>query len=116
MPPPPDPARIALAQIQGCARHYARHGRVSKEEALAELGEILEGRGDGPQLLAEAAGILLGGCRQPEERPAAEKAAALCVKAGADVSLIPGWVAEGKRRVERAGLPPFGMGRIGAAG
>jgi len=116
MPPPPDPARIAVAQIQGCARHYARHGRVSEDEALTELAEILQGRDDGPVLLAEAAGILTGGCRRAEERPAAEKAAVLCVKAGADVSLIPGWVAEGKRRVERAGLPPFGMGRIGAAG
>lgn len=106
--PRPDPGRIAVAQLQGAAKRYARTGQVSEADALAELAEITEGL-DAPALLAEAAGILLGACRQPEERPAAEKAAALLRKAGAREALIPQWAAEGERRVERASLPPFGM-------
>jgi hypothetical protein len=107
MPPPPDPARIAVAQIQGAAKRYAR-GRAGEDEALAELAEITAGRDDGPALLAEAAGILLGGQHQPEQDSQAEAAAGLCVRAGADVSLIAGWQREGERRAERAALPPFG--------
>lgn len=106
--PRPDPGRIAVAQLQGAARRYARTGRVTEAGALAELAGITAGL-DAPALLAEAAGIILGTCRQPEERPAAERAAGLLRKAGADEALIPGWVAEGERRVERASQPPFGM-------
>ena len=106
--PRPDPDRIAVAQLQGTARRYARTGRVSEAGALAELAEITEGL-DAPVLLAEAAGIILGCCRQEEERAAAEKAAGLLRKAGAREALIAQWIAEGERRVERASLPPFGM-------
>jgi hypothetical protein len=107
MAPPSDPYRLAVAQAQGAARRYARTGRVPEAEALAELAEITEGL-DGSAVLAEAAGIILGCCRQEEERPAAERAAGLLRKAGAREALIAGWVEEGKRRVERANLPPFG--------
>lgn len=104
----PDPDRVAVAQLQGAAKRYARTGQVSEADALAELAEICEGL-DAPALLAEAAGILLGACRQPEEQPAAEKAAGLLRNAGADEALIPQWAEEGERRVERASQPPFGM-------
>src|SRR6185437_14441036 len=106
--PHPDPGRIAVAQLQGAAKHYARTGLVSEADALAELTEICEGL-DAPVLLAEAAGILLGACRQLEEKPAAEKAAGLLRKAGAREALIAQWISEGERRVEQASQPPFGM-------
>src|ERR1700750_249681 len=106
--PRPDPDRLAVAQLQGTAKRYARTGRVSEADALAELAEICEGL-DAPVLLAEAAGILLGACRREEEKPAAEKAAVLLRKAGAREGLIPQWITEGERRVEQANLPPFGM-------
>jgi hypothetical protein len=35
---------------------------------------------------------------------AAETAAALCIEAGADETLIPQWVEEGRRRAELNGL------------
>ena len=104
----PDPDRIAVAQLQGAAKRFARTGRVTEADALAELAEITAGL-DAPVLLAEAAGIILGCCTQEEERPAAERAAALLVKAGAREALIAQWVAEGERRVKRASQPPFGM-------
>lgn len=112
--PPPDPRRVAVAQAQGAARRYARTGRVPEHEALAELTEITAGL-DRPAILAEAAGIILGTRRQPEEKAAAEKAAGLLLKAGADEALVPRWAEEGKRRVERASLPPFGMKVTGGA-
>jgi hypothetical protein len=60
-------------------------------------------------LLAEAAGILLGGQHQPEQDSQAGAAAGLCVKAGADVNLIAEWAEVGRKRVRDAGVPPFGM-------
>ena len=110
--PHPDPDRIAVAQLQGAAKHYARTDQVSEADALAELTEITEGL-DAPVLLAEAAGILLGACRREEEKPAVEKAAALLRKAGAREALIPQWVTEGERRVEQSSQPPFGMKVLG---
>jgi hypothetical protein len=109
MPPPPDPARIAVAQLQGAAKHWARYRRTSREEALAELGEILHGRDDGPALLAEAAGILLGACREPELEAEAGRAAGLLREAGADETLIPEWIEVGRQRVRDAAEPPFGV-------
>jgi hypothetical protein len=107
MPPPPDPCRIAVAQAQGVAWRYA-HGQLGEAGALAELGEITSGL-DGGAVLAEAAGVILGACRQPEEREAAERAAQLCVEAGADEGAVPYWMMVGRERVEAAGKPPFGM-------
>ena len=37
--------------------------------------------------------------------------AELCIAAGADESLIPQWIEEGRHRAEAAGLPPFSRPR-----
>jgi hypothetical protein len=72
----------------------------------AELRELAAGRAD---LLAEAAGLALGtaALKRPEYIAQARAIAELCRLAGADESLIPQWVAEGRRRAEAARLPPF---------
>ena len=68
---------------------------------MEELREIADGRSD---LLAETAGILLGAARGTLDE-ARTRAAALCIEAGADVTLIPQWVEEGRRRAELARNP-----------
>ena len=69
--------------------------------AVEELREIAGGRSD---LLAETARILLGAAPGTLDE-ARTRAAALCIEAGADVTLIPQWVEEGRRRAELARNP-----------
>ena len=119
MPPPPDPARLVFAELYGTVRHHVRLDPAEdspRDVALAAVAEIVGGRDDRRALLAEAAGVMLGAARWEEERDRAGRSAALLEAAGADVSLIPEWVEEGKRRAERAALPPFGMKVLGGQG
>jgi hypothetical protein len=74
---------------------------------VAELREVA---GDRPDLLAEEAGILIGASEGRPDEPRARAAAQLCIAAGADESLIPGWVEEGRRRAEAARHLPFSGG------
>jgi hypothetical protein len=102
----PQPASAASG-ITGEARHHARWRPLSTEEegvALDELRALAAGRAD---LLAEVAGILEGTSEGELDEPLAQSAAQLCRKAGADETLIPQWIAEGKRRAEAARQPPF---------
>lgn len=71
---------------------------------MAELRELAAGRTD---LLAEVAGILIGFHEREMDEPRVKTAARLLIVAGADESLIPQWVEEGRRRAEAARLPPF---------
>ena len=71
---------------------------------MAELREVAADR---PDLLAEEAGILLGFHHGGPDEPRARAEAQLLIAAGADESLIPQWIEEGRRRAQAARMPPF---------
>lgn len=106
----PDPDRLIVAGLTGAAQRHARWRELSESEtaeAVTELQEIANGRGD---LLAEVAGILLGAHEGALNEARAKAAARLCCQAGADEALIPRWIEEGRRRAANAALPPFSGG------
>ena len=93
-----EPDRILLAQITGAASRYARQPRLSglaREAAVAELAAVASGRRD---LLAEHAGIIVGAHEGDLDEERYLRTAQLCIDAGADVTQIPRWIAEGRRR------------------
>ena len=97
-----DPDRFRLARINGAAGHYAHLRRLTSEqetEALASITMAAAGRVD---LLAHAAGILLGFHEGTTEEPRARHTADLLIKAGADQHQIPRWTEEGRRRAHPA--------------
>ena len=101
-----------MAQLTGEARHHARWRPLTEAEevaAVAELRALAGGRGD---LLAEVAGIFEGTSEGELDEPLARCAARLCRLAGADGSLIPQWVDEGRRRAAAARMPPHGGGHL----
>ena len=77
---------------------------------MAELQKTLAGQDDGPELLAETAGILLGFSEGSLDDAKTKAAAKLCLLAGADEALIPRWAEEGRRRAASAALPQFSAG------
>lgn len=54
--------------------------------------------GDRPDLLAEEVGILLGAREGGLDEPRAKPAAQLLIAAGADESVILGWIEDGRRQ------------------
>ena len=94
--------RIIVAQIAGAASRRARTHPLTQAElqdAIAELAMVADGRAD---LLAEHAGLAIG-CHEGDLDEAHHlRAAQLCVNAGADTSLIPRWIEEGRRRAAAA--------------
>jgi hypothetical protein len=70
---------------------------------VTELRELAGGQAD---LLAEVAGIFEGASEGELDEPLARQAAHLCRLAGADETLIPQWIAEGRRRAEAARMRP----------
>jgi hypothetical protein len=91
---------------------HARWGDATPDElatGAAELRELAGGRGD---LLAEAAGLALGTAqiKAPEYQARASAVAVMCRAAGADETLIPRWIEEGRTRAASAALPPFSGG------
>ena len=104
--PGPDPDRILVAELTGTARHHARWRELAQDEqdaAVTELRELAGGRAD---LLAEVAGIFEGASDGELDEPLARQAAHLCRLAGADETLIPQWIAEGRRRAGAARMRP----------
>ena len=104
-------ARLALARLHGTVRHHVRLNPAQdspRDVALAAVAELVDGRPDGPALLAETAGIMLGTARWPEDTDQAERSAELLEAAGADQKLIPHWVEIGHGRATAAAKPPFG--------
>lgn len=102
-------ARIVLAKLHGEVWHHARWEPPDEETtaaAVAGLRAILEGRDDGPELLAETAGILLGSHEGDLHEARARNAAGFCIAAGADESLIPQWQEVGRQRAAAARMPP----------
>jgi hypothetical protein len=107
--PQPPEDRILLAKLHGEVMHHARwepSDEATTQAAVEGLRELVAGREDGPALLAETAGILTGFHEGDLGEARARNGAAFCVAAGADESLIPEWVEEGRRRAARARMPP----------
>lgn len=93
--------RLAVARLTLTARrlvaqlaHRAWRWPTPDETAswVAELQQIAPGRAD---LLAEAAGVMLGAAEGTVDEPRACAAAELCRAAGADPALIRQWTEEG---------------------
>jgi hypothetical protein len=98
--------RLIVAQLMFTARrlvaqlgHRAWRWPTPDETAswVAELQQIAPGRAD---LLAEAAGVMLGAAEGTVDEPRACAAAELCRTAGADPVLVPQWTEEGRRRAQ----------------
>jgi hypothetical protein len=98
--------RLAVARLMFTARrlvaqlaHRAWGWPTPDETAgwAAELQQIAPGRAD---LLAEAAGVMLGAAEGTVDEPRACAAAELCRAAGADPALVPQWTEEGRRRAQ----------------
>lgn len=90
--------RVTVAQIAGTATRHARWSVLSREQEEAAVGELIEaaaGRGD---LLAQYAGLAVGFHEGDYDEARYLRAAQLCINAGADASLIPQWIDEGRRR------------------
>ena len=94
----PRPDEQMLAQIADVCRWYAAAGPPTSRRqaaALAELAHITAGRTD---LLARYAGQSLARHDSGPEAAVCERAAQLCITAGADMSLIDRWSREGRGR------------------
>jgi hypothetical protein len=103
-------ARLVLAAIYGAAQRHANWHDLDDTgtaAAVDELREIVVGRDDGPELLAEAAGLLLGAHEGELDEARAMGAAQLCIAGGADKTLIPRWIEEGRRRRANARKRPY---------
>jgi hypothetical protein len=86
-----------LAQIADVCRWYAAGGPLTAQRqaaALAELAHITAGRTD---LLARYAGQGLASEDSGPDAAVHERAAQLCITAGADMSLIDRWYRESRR-------------------
>ena len=95
------------ARIAAITRRHARGRPLTGAEeaaALAELAEVVDGQVD---LLAQQAGLAVGFHDQDADAPVYLQIAQLCIKAGADTSLISRWIDEGRRRAAAARRPPF---------
>jgi hypothetical protein len=94
-------ARLTLTARRLVARlgHRAWRWPTPDETAswVAQLQQIAPGRAD---LLAEAAGVMLGAAEGTVDEPRACAAAELCRAAGADPALVPQWTEEGRRRAQ----------------
>src|SRR5690348_14065146 len=94
--------QIVTAQLTGAARQHARGRPLTAGEhdaAVAALRELAAGRAE---LLAQVAGLLEGSAEGQPDEPLKRQAAQLCRDAGADETLIPQWIAEGRRRTADA--------------
>jgi hypothetical protein len=99
--------RLLTARLMGVAKRHAHWREPTQDETDAAVAELREVAGDRPDLLAEVAGTLLGASEGEPHEPRSKAAAGFCTAAGADESLIPGWVEEGRRRVAIRRKPPF---------
>ena len=100
--PRPHPRRRAHRDRAAPAR-WRELARDEQDTAVTELRELADERAD---LLAEVAGIFEGTSEGELDEPLARQAAHLCRLAGADETLIPHWIAEGRRRAGAARTRP----------
>jgi len=98
--------REAIAHLRVWTPATAPPGQLAvvtgDHRRVVELQKILADRDDGPELLAEAAGILLGFSEGSLDEAKAKAAAQLGRLAGADEALIARWAEEGRRRAASA--------------
>ena len=96
-------------RLDAIATRHARWGAITEDQAAAAVAELREVAGDRADLLAEVAGLALGTgeIRGQEYVARGQAVAELCRAAGADETLIPQWIDEGKRRVGARRMPPF---------
>jgi hypothetical protein len=93
---------VEVARIAGIAGRHARRRALTtaqEDAAVAELLEVAAGRGD---LLAQYAGLAVGCHEGDPDESRYLLAAQMCINAGADTSLIPQWIEEGRRRARTA--------------
>jgi hypothetical protein len=104
----PDPDRLLVARLSSIAQRRARWGAADEAQRAVGAAELQEVAGDRGDLLAEVAGIVVGASESkgPEYEAQARVMAELCRLAGADESLIPQWIEEGRRRAEAARQKP----------
>jgi hypothetical protein len=102
----PEADRLLVAEIWGEARHHARWRELTGDEEAAAVTSLRELAGGRADLLAQVAGIFEGTSDGELDEPLARQAAHLCRLAGADETLIPQWIAEGRRRAELACIRP----------
>jgi hypothetical protein len=98
--PLPEDDLIQYARIAWAASRNGRDSRLAgqaRERAIADLAALAQGRSD---LLARYAGVIVGLREGELDEPACLRAAQLCIEAGADTALIPGWITEGRRRAK----------------
>jgi len=107
--PGPDRDRLLVTRISSIAQRHARWGAATQAEKAAGAAELQQIAGDRGDLLAEVAGISLGAAegKGPDYEARGQAVAELCRTAGADESLIPRWIQEGRRRVAARRMPPF---------
>ena len=94
-------ARLLAAELCGAALHHAKWRDLTEEEhaaAVAELRALASGRAD---LLAEQAGLLIGGSEGTINELFKRCAAELLIAAGADENEVPQWIEEGRKRRPR---------------
>jgi hypothetical protein len=103
----PDRDRLLVARLDGIAKRHAAWREPTEPEIAVAVAELREVAGDRPDLLAETAGILIGASEGRLDEPRSRAATQLCIAAGADESLIAGWIEEGRRRAEARRMPPF---------
>ena len=86
-----DSGRLLSARLSSIALRHARWGGLTAAEKAAGAAELTEVAGDRGDLLAEAAGLMLGSAtgRGPEYEARGQAVAELCRMAGADEALIP---------------------------
>jgi len=99
--------RILFAQIAAIAGRHARWRALTAAEEAAAIDELTETAAGRADVLAEYAGLAIG-CHEHEIDAARyQRAAELCLKAGADATLISRWIDEGRRRAAAAATIPF---------
>lgn len=101
--------QIAVAMLWGHAQRCVAN-KFPVDEAVKGLQEI----STRPDLLAETAGTMAGSAdaRMPGERTWAIDAARLLVRAGADVELLPRWIAQGRRNAIQPPRPGWGIPHV----
>lgn len=91
------PDQLRVAELHGHAL-YCVHHRVPAEQAAASLREISVR----PDLLAQAAGVIIGASKRDlGDWPVRRAAARALIDAGADRGLLPAWVARGRENLLR---------------
>src|SRR5215469_8582096 len=102
--PPGPPARMHGTAVAVAACHEApgpswhEPAEAETAAAVAELHEILAGRDNGPVLLVEVAGLMIGYHEGGVDEPRARAAAHYLTEARADPDVIGLWAEEGRRR------------------